>query len=40
MKPLFIWVHISDIHVGHGDASYGWDQQLVLSELIKDVAEV
>lgn len=34
---LFSWIHISDIHFGHGDAGHGWDQTLVLAELRKDV---
>jgi hypothetical protein len=38
MRVLFTWVHLSDIHVGHGDVSYGWDQQLVLAKLKEDIA--
>ncbi len=38
MRALFTWVHLSDIHVGHGDISYGWDQQLVLAKLKEDIA--
>src|SRR2546423_13439332 len=37
---LFTWVHLSDIHIGHGDASYDWDQQLVLAELKRDIAKI
>jgi predicted MPP superfamily phosphohydrolase len=33
---LFSWVHISDIHFGHGDAKHRWDQQLVLTALTED----
>lgn len=35
---LFTWVHLSDIHIGHGDVSYGLDQKLVLAKLKDDVA--
>lgn len=38
METLFRWIHISDIHMGHGDAAYGWDQRLVLDELKRDIA--
>jgi tetratricopeptide (TPR) repeat protein len=34
---LFNWLHLSDIHFGHGTASDRWDQTLVLNELLKDV---
>jgi predicted MPP superfamily phosphohydrolase len=37
-ETLFAWVHLSDIHVGHGDPSHRWDQQLVLQEIARDVA--
>jgi hypothetical protein len=36
---LFAWVHLSDLHFGHGDAAHGWDQQLVLQVLLRDIAE-
>jgi 3',5'-cyclic AMP phosphodiesterase CpdA len=36
---LFSWVHVSDIHIGHGDAAYGWDQRLVLEALRADAAK-
>jgi calcineurin-like phosphoesterase family protein len=38
MDPLFTWVHLSDIHIGHGDAAHGWDQRLVLRALRDDLA--
>jgi predicted MPP superfamily phosphohydrolase len=38
MDTLFRWVHISDIHMGHGDAAHGWDQRLVLDELKRDIS--
>jgi hypothetical protein len=34
---IFAWIHLSDIHFGHGDAAHGWDQQLVLAVLRRDV---
>lgn len=40
MKPLISWLHLSDIHFGHGSAAHGWDQQLVLSCLQADLAQV
>ncbi len=39
METLFRWIHLSDIHVGHGDAEHGWDQKLVMDRLRRDVAE-
>jgi type I restriction enzyme M protein len=38
--PLFSWVHLSDIHIGHGGASHQWDQRLVLAALRRDIAEL
>jgi 3',5'-cyclic AMP phosphodiesterase CpdA len=38
MDCLFSWVHISDIHFGHGDRSQGWDQQMVTAELSADIS--
>jgi len=35
--PIFSWIHLSDIHTGHGGNSHFADQRLVLSELRKDV---
>jgi predicted MPP superfamily phosphohydrolase len=40
MTPLVAWLHLSDIHFGHGSAAHGWDQQLVLSCLQADLAQV
>jgi len=34
---LFSWLHLSDLHFGHGDKTYGWDQKTVLSLLLQDV---
>jgi 3',5'-cyclic AMP phosphodiesterase CpdA len=38
-KPVFRWLHLSDIHMGHGDAEHGWDQTLVLDALRLDLAD-
>ncbi|MBI5056837.1 MAG: metallophosphoesterase [Nitrospirae bacterium] len=35
---ILSWLHISDIHFGHGFASDKWDQKLVLNKLLEDVA--
>jgi calcineurin-like phosphoesterase family protein len=40
MERLFSWIHLSDMHFGHGDATHGWDQQLVLRDLLKDVKDL
>lgn len=37
---LFSWIHLSDIHIGHGDDTHGWDQKLVLEALRADVAKL
>ncbi len=34
---LWSWLHISDIHLGHGDAKWRRDQELVLTALREDV---
>lgn len=39
MNALFTWIHLSDIHIGHGGASHEADQELVLGALRKDVEE-
>lgn len=39
MDSLFSWLHISDIHFGHGNVSQSWDQRLVTSELRLDIAK-
>jgi 3',5'-cyclic AMP phosphodiesterase CpdA len=39
-EVLFSWLHVSDIHIGHGDAAHGWDQKLVLETLRRDVADL
>lgn len=40
LGALFSWIHISDLHFGHGDAAHGWDQVLVTSELQRDIPAV
>jgi hypothetical protein len=37
-ESLFGWIHVSDIHFGHGDAGHGWDQELVMATLRRDIA--
>ncbi len=41
MSPsaLFSWLHLSDIHIGHGGATHVADQELVLGALRDDVKE-
>jgi predicted MPP superfamily phosphohydrolase len=34
---LFSWVHLSDIHAGHGSTAYGWDQQDVFQAILEDI---
>ena len=35
---LFSWLHLSDLHFGHGSSSHGWDQVLVTQAIIRDAA--
>lgn len=37
MNPLFSWVHLSDLHAGHGSPSHQLDQHLVLEQLRHDI---
>lgn len=37
---LFSWIHVSDLHFGHGDAAHSSDQALVTTNLHRDVATV
>lgn len=37
---LACWVHLSDLHFGHPDTTHGWDQQLVLNKLLRDLEEL
>ncbi len=36
-RTLFSWVHLSDVHVGHGDESHVEDQKLTLQEVERDL---
>ena len=38
MTPLLTWVHLSDIHAGHGDATQRLDQKLIMKALAADLA--
>jgi hypothetical protein len=38
-STLFTWLHLSDLHFGRHDAHQRWDQQLVLAELSRDIAQ-
>lgn len=40
MTAELAWIHLSDIHFGHGTDRYGYDQELVVAELAKDAARV
>ncbi len=37
--PLLTWLHLSDLHFGHGPAQHGWDQVIVLDTLRTTVEE-
>ncbi len=36
-KPLLSWLHLSDLHFGHGNTGHRYDQQRVLAALTDDV---
>lgn len=36
-RLLAAWLHVSDLHFGHGDVGHGYNQQRVLSALAEDV---
>lgn len=40
MQPhyLFSWIHLSDLHFGHGTPTHRWDQAIVLDALATDIA--
>ncbi len=38
-RHLFSWVHLSDLHFGHGSESYGWDQKTVLTLIRNDIEQ-
>jgi len=37
--PIFTWLHVTDIHFGHGDATHGGNQKLVLRKLLEDLQQ-
>lgn len=39
-EVLFAWIHLSDIHFGHGSVSHQWDQRWVLELLRRDMGEL
>ncbi|MCB9701893.1 MAG: metallophosphoesterase [Myxococcales bacterium] len=39
-QVLTAWVHVSDIHFGHGKPSHQWDQQLITADILRDLREV
>src|SRR5271165_2007872 len=39
-RTLFSWIHLSDIHFGHGAPSDKYDQKLVLARLRRDLTNV
>lgn len=38
-RHLFSWLHLSDLHFGHGNTAYGWNQKTVLDLLQEDVSK-
>ncbi len=36
-RPLFSWLHLSDLHFGHGSTAYQWDQRNLLNCLERDI---
>ncbi|HRI69476.1 MAG TPA: hypothetical protein PK156_34835 [Polyangium sp.] len=36
-ESLFTWLHLSDLHFGHGGATHRWNQQLVLETLRENI---
>ncbi|MCA9622980.1 MAG: metallophosphoesterase [Myxococcales bacterium] len=40
MRQIFSWLHLSDLHAGHGDAGHSWDQESVLRALEADIKEL
>ena len=37
--PKLTWLHVSDLHFGHGDAHYRFDQQGVMGAILRDAEE-
>ena len=39
--PMLTWLHLSDIHFGHGrEARHRVDQQIVCAEILRDAGEM
>jgi 3',5'-cyclic AMP phosphodiesterase CpdA len=36
-RLLFSWLHLSDIHFGHGDEAHQWSQKGIVNNLLQDV---
>lgn len=39
-EPLFSFLHVSDLHAGHGDDSHRWDQAMVVDRLVEDAGRL
>src|SRR4051812_18724184 len=39
-RVLFSWLHLSDIHFGHGDDTHQSSQQRIVSDLLVDVRQL
>ncbi|MDC0744695.1 effector-associated domain EAD1-containing protein [Polyangium mundeleinium] len=39
-RPLFTWLHLSDLHIGHGGPTHRSNQRLVLEELRADASKL
>lgn len=39
-EPLFSFLHLSDLHAGHGDDSHRWDQSVVVGKLVEDAGRL
>lgn len=37
IEVIFSWLHISDIHYGHGSTEYEWEQEFVLNTMLQDI---
>ncbi len=36
-QTIFSWLHISDIHFGHGSTEYQWNQRFVIDSILRDI---
>lgn len=39
-KPVFSWIHLSDLHQSHGSISDQFDQEMVQNKLIEDCKKI